>query len=395
MGGWSSGGAVANAPRPSPRPHSPARLGGSGRHASGGGSAATTPPVQPPAADSHAAAGSESGGQDPLWPSLSSVMPGGGVGAPGGTARPLLQQAFNTAHPRHRQYFDGAAAGLQQAAALLPGRPGSPSLPPRPGHAPAIPPVEEGPEGEQGEEASTEEGSMRPADHNQGQDQDGAEGVPSPDALRTFAQTVTSLALEAAHLSAVAHAQAEQARLSSQELPDSAADALTLAHSDMPSASHSAAVLASATHPLPSINEAVGWRPMSATRARSRHGSMAGAAQGGGSMSARPASSSQAAAMMASALASAQASPRTYSTQDMPPDAPYLLLAESDPSRLLCRSFQLCVEEIEELGVGLMAIVQAAGGYPIITEQGAVVTQSGEVLAPCAPEDVLPGESVM
>lgn len=67
-------------------------------------------------------------------------------------------------------------------------------------------------------------------------------------------------------------------------------------------------------------------------------------------------------------------------------------LSDLDPSELLCRSFRLSAEDIQELSWGVLGAVKAAGGYPVITVQGHIVSQDGRVIAPAQPGHELPGK---
>jgi hypothetical protein len=67
-------------------------------------------------------------------------------------------------------------------------------------------------------------------------------------------------------------------------------------------------------------------------------------------------------------------------------------LSDLDPSELLCRSFRLSPEDIQELSWGVLGAVKAAGGYPVVTTQGHLVSQDGRLIAPTHPEHELPGK---
>jgi len=81
-------------------------------------------------------------------------------------------------------------------------------------------------------------------------------------------------------------------------------------------------------------------------------------------------------------------------TKDGASHLPVINLQALDPSLLLCRSFRLAPEEIEELGVGLLALVRHAGGFPHVTHNGALISASGTtVIAPPAGTGGMPDSS--
>lgn len=66
-------------------------------------------------------------------------------------------------------------------------------------------------------------------------------------------------------------------------------------------------------------------------------------------------------------------------------------LSTLDPGVLLSRCYRLSDTDIQELAPGVFAAVKAAGGYPLITHEGAILTKDGEkVVAPSSPDHPLP-----